>query len=104
MFGWGQSCWAVRGGRPGEGCFSITGSWILRGLGRGALAAIRRFHEVNDAGIGGGRCAIVVGEGRSEAWGQLWERGRRAKVSNVVRVFEEMEAAIGWVSGSEDVC
>ena len=93
----GHARWAA-----GRGVLFDHRKLDIAGVGEGALAAIRRFHEANDAGIGGGRCAIVVGEGRSEAWGQLWERGRRAEVSNVVRVFEEMEAAIGWVSGSED--
>ncbi len=67
-------------------------------VGFSDIELIRRFHAANEKKIGGGKSAIVLKHGLSSAWQRLWTRGEPVKTKNEVKIFENYEDALRWVT------
>lgn len=71
------------------------------------IQAVRDFHLQNADNIGAGNSAIVVGNGLTELWRDLWEQGEKIVPANAVKIFENVETALHWLckvqeSGAEN--
>jgi len=62
------------------------------------ITRIRDFHKAHEEKIGGGRSAMVLAKGATASWQALWAQGQKIKTANQVRIFEDPNEALAWLS------
>ena len=64
------------------------------------LERIRAYHLKNEQRIGPGKSAILLASGKGPCWEKLWSQGKRIQTAGKVRVFEDRQKALDWLSNN----